>query len=80
MAYKNTAHHNGSGIVYHDGNRPREISYSQLKEIRSRVVTHEGETLSGAAGRKYMDNHAEKCLGKKLEGSYKDTSVRGYVK
>ncbi len=63
-------------VSYHDGNRERKISEEHLRDIRSRVVTHEGEVLTGDKGRKYMDKYAKTYLKKDMEGFYRDTKVR----
>lgn len=62
-------------ITYHDGNRARSISENHLKDIRSRVTTHEGELLSGKSGRAYMDKYSKKYLGKDMGGIWNKRSV-----
>lgn len=62
-------------IEYFDGNRKREITNAHLKDIRTRVTTHEGETLHGSAGKHYMDKYSKKYLGKDLNGSYQKNNI-----
>jgi len=76
---QNVSQHSGEGLNYYDGGKENFISKTQLKEIRSQVVTHEGETLTGQAGRNYMDNHSKQNLGKDLSNSYKNETIEGYV-
>lgn len=64
-----------SGIDYHDGGRTKNISKAMLKEIQSGVRTHEGQYLSGQAGRDYMNKHSKEKLGKDLSGSYNETRL-----
>jgi hypothetical protein len=61
-------------IEYFDG-EVKKISSAHLKDIRSRVVTHEGEVLSGKRGRHYLDNYSKKYLGKDMSGFYKSTQI-----
>ena len=64
-------------ITYKAGGKLKTISESHLKEIRSRVRTHEGELLTGKKGRTYMDKYSKKYLGKNLTGSYCDRKIGG---
>lgn len=61
--------------TYFDGEKERTISKAQLREIKSNVVTHEGEHLQGQAARNYMDKYSEKYLGKDLSGKYNNDEV-----
>lgn len=38
---------------------------SHWNDIRSRVITHEGEALSGEKGRQYQEKYGERYLGMK---------------
>lgn len=67
----------GDGVEYHDGQRKRFISNKHLRNIRSRVTSHEGETLHGKEGEKYQDRYSKKLLGKDLGGVYKKENVGG---
>lgn len=42
-----------------------------LQRVQSRVRTHEGEILNDRQGRKYMDEHSKRYLGKDLSGMYR---------
>ena len=66
-------------VNYVDGGKVQTIHKDHLRDIRSRVVTHEGETLHGRAGEHYQDTYSERYLGKKLEGSYRDDKVGWYL-
>lgn len=46
-------------ISYFDGKKKRSISEAHLKDIRSRVVTHEGETLRGREGQRYQEKYGK---------------------
>lgn len=70
----------GTGIYYKAGDKVAKISHAHLKDIRSRVTTHEGEVLGGKKGREYMDKYSEKYLGKNLSGSYRSEKIMGYAK
>ena len=53
-------------VSYSDGKRKRSISEGHLRDIRSRVMTHEGEVLRGSAGETYQKKYAATYKGKKL--------------
>lgn len=57
-----------------------KISSGKLREIRSKVRTHEGELLTGKKGRAYLDKYSRQYLGKDLSHSYMDDKVRGKVR
>jgi hypothetical protein len=80
MPYTNVSQNTGDGILMWDGNKEVHISQNKLEALRSAVVTHEGENLTGEKARKYMDRYSKECLGRDLSGSYKNTEVQGYVK
>lgn len=71
----NYRHKPNSKISYFDGSREKTISKAMLKEIKSGVRTANGEFLSGKKGRKYLDNHSKKQMGKDLAGSYLSDSL-----
>jgi len=75
----NASVHVGDGIEYFDGSQQKYISKGMLKHIQSQIITHEGETLRGEKGRRYMDKYSKKYLGKNLAGSYNNTVLKGYV-
>lgn len=47
------------------------INKNVMQKVQSRVKTHEGQILNGKEGRKYMDNHSKKHLGRDMSGMYK---------
>ena len=77
MAWRMSMHSTkiNSEIEYLDGNKKRSISDEHLKDIRSRITTHEGELLSGSKGRAYMDKYSAKYLNKDMSGRYLDNTV-----
>lgn len=48
------------------GKSKKDQRVSHWEEIRSRVTTHEGEFLSGKAGREYTSKWSKKMLGQDL--------------
>ena len=62
-------------IEYHDGQNKKSISKGQLRFIRSRVRTHEGELLYGKKGEHYQDKFSKKYLGKDLRDSYRNDKI-----
>jgi hypothetical protein len=73
---KSTDIYSRGDIEYSDGSSKKHISSSLLENIRSRVVTHEGQMLSGSEGRKYMDKYSKQYLKKDLAGSYKSQKIK----
>ncbi len=73
------SHFVGDKILYYDG-KERSISASMLKEIKSSVVTHEGEHLLGKQARTYMDKHSERHLGKDMSKMYLSQEISGYAR
>lgn len=69
----------GDSVVYYDGGKEHTIKQSMLKEIKSSVITHEGQHLLGRDARRYMDKYSSSMLKKNLEGSYNSTSIQGRV-
>lgn len=52
------------------------LSRVHLKDIRSRIITHEGELLTGKKGRNYMDKYSKKYKGRDLADSYRDEDIK----
>lgn len=48
------------------GKSKQELRKLHWQEIKSRVITHEGESLSGKKGREYQIKYGEKYLGRDL--------------
>lgn len=75
----NVSTHVGDGIVFFENGKQHHMKTHELVEMKSHVVTHEGENLSGKKARDYMDKYSAKYLGKNLAGSYRNTEIKGYV-
>lgn len=61
---------------YDRSGKRHSITKAELRHIRSKVRTHEGELLHGEKGRHYLDKYSKKYLGKNLEGSYLEDRVQ----
>lgn len=62
-------------VFYTASGKKHEISRAHLESIRSRVITHEGQLLTGREGKNYMDKYSKKYKGKDLAGSYRDRGI-----
>ena len=63
-------------IEYYIGGKKQTITPAELKHIRSKVRTHEGELLLGKKGQHYMDKFSYAHKGKNLKESYRDQKIR----
>jgi hypothetical protein len=56
-------------LYFYIGRSKRDQRMEHWRDIKSRVTTHEGEPLTGSAGRNYQKKYSSKYLGKDLSAT-----------